>query len=224
MMLPQIPSPANTTVPAPIEPASDVPAFALPGPKQKPTSPAESPRWYDPSWAESQTNQIAEWLRLLVRPGEVAELRALNVSTLDYRRPHTRSGFFDHDHLDDLAREAFGLTFDARGVYLTLNPLKPDVLARRFNRVEVVADDTGRDVDVDRRRRLLVDADPVRIAGVSATDGEKDKAGETILQVRAFLQNQGWPDPILADSGNGFHLLYDLDLPVDDCSTTSTCQ
>jgi hypothetical protein len=63
---------------------------------------------------------------------------------------------------------------------------------------------------------LLIDADPVRIAGVSATDGEKDKAREVTLQVRAYLQDQGWPDPIVADSGNGFHLLYDVDLPVDD--------
>jgi hypothetical protein len=34
--------------------------------------------------------------------------------------------------------------------------------------------------------------------------------------VREFLRAQGWPDPVLADSGNGFHLLNQIDLPADD--------
>jgi hypothetical protein len=34
---------------------------------------------------------------------------------------------------------------------------------------------------------------------------------------------QGWPTPILADSGNGGHLLYALDLPVDDGGLVQRC-
>src|SRR3954471_18986632 len=130
MMLPQIQLPANFNVPSPTELVADVPAIVSPEPNRAPTNLAEPPCWLDPSWGERQVNQIAAWLRLLVQPGEIVELRVLNVSTLDYRRPHTQAGFFDHDHLDDLARDAFKLTFDAQGVYFTLNPLKPDVLAR----------------------------------------------------------------------------------------------
>ena len=29
------------------------------------------------------------------------------------------------------------------------------------------------------------------------------------------MRSKGWPEPILADSGNGAHLLYPIDLPND---------
>jgi hypothetical protein len=33
-----------------------------------------------------------------------------------------------------------------------------------------------------------------------------------------YLTAQGWPQPVSADSGNGIHLLYSIDLPNDDSS------
>jgi hypothetical protein len=29
------------------------------------------------------------------------------------------------------------------------------------------------------------------------------------------LRDQGWPEPVVGDSGNGYHLLYRIDLPND---------
>src|SRR5262249_15567458 len=72
------------------------------------------------------------------------------------------------------------------------------------------------DKDFLCRRWLLVDADPVRDAHVSATDAEKASAFETVQAIRAHLQGLGWPTPVLGDSGNGYHLLYRIDLPADD--------
>lgn len=37
--------------------------------------------------------------------------------------------------------------------------------------------------------------------------------------VQRFLTERGWSEPIVADSGNGAHLLYPIDLPNDDEST-----
>ncbi len=34
--------------------------------------------------------------------------------------------------------------------------------------------------------------------------------------IAEYLRGLDWPDPIIADSGNGGHLLYAIDLPVDD--------
>jgi hypothetical protein len=198
-------------------PEEATPGLGWPVGSQQPANDgAAAVRILDVSKEARRIQQIAEWLRLLIQPGDVVELRALAASTLEYRRLHTESGFFDHDHLDAMADAAYRLTHDAQGVYFTLNPLNPDVLARRSNRVEAAADGTARDVDVDRRCRLLIDADPVRISGVSATDDEKEKAREVIEQVRTFLRERGWPEPFFADSGNGFHLLFDVDLPADD--------
>src|SRR5262249_15856035 len=78
------------------------------------------------------------------------------------------------------------------------------------------------DADVLRRRWLLIDADPQRSdpgqpgEKLSATDSEKAKAREIAEAVRGDLRAKGWPEPVLADSGNGYHLLSIIDLPADD--------
>jgi hypothetical protein len=153
----------------------------------------------------------------LLEPGQVAELRAVAASTPAYRRPHTEAGFFDYDHLADMARQAHFLSPKAKGTYFTLNPLKLDLLARRANRVAVADEgDLAADRDVLRRRWLLVDADPKRDAKISATEAEKAKAFLVICAVRDYLRGLGWPDPVLCDSGNGYHALYRIDLAADD--------
>lgn len=159
-------------------------------------------------------------LRLLIEPHQVTELRALQVVSSTYRRPHTVAGFFDGAHLTEMAKQAARLTRLAGGVYFTLNPLNPALLARRCNRTDVAdSGDLASDKDVVRRRWLLIDVDPVRPAKVSATDAEKANAWEVITRVRAHLAEQQWPAPIVADSGNGYHLFYGVELPAEDKST-----
>jgi hypothetical protein len=56
------------------------------------------------------------------------------------------------------------------------------------------------------------------MAKISSTDEEKAKALDLAHEVRDYLRAKGWPEPILADSGNGYHLLYPVDLPNDQDS------
>ena len=157
------------------------------------------------------------WLRILAEDGQVVELRALDVSTPDHPGPHVVAGYYDAHHYSALATDALRLTEYSSGVYKSLNPLRGDILARRPNGVAVVGRGVvATDKDVTRRRYLLIDADPVRPGKLSATNTEKAAAGKTILAVREQLTGLGWPAPILADSGNGYHLLFRIDLPVDD--------
>lgn len=174
--------------------------------------------WFRDMAIEDAPEKVAEWLSVLIDKDQVVELRVLGYADGAYRRPAIMSGFFDGDTLRDMAHDALDLTAKAKGVYLTLNPVNPDLLARRYNRVDYAGDsgDLACDGDVLRRRWLLVDADPVRISGVSSTDAEKAMAKDVILQVRGCLGGCGWPEPILADSGNGYHLLYRIDLPAED--------
>jgi hypothetical protein len=165
---------------------------------------------------EEYAARLAQRYKLLIAPGQVVELRALDVQRGN-GRPHVEAGFFDADHLLDMAKAALEVTPHARGVYFTLNPLRPELLARRCNRIAWAKDgELAKDRDVVARRWLLVDADPVRDPLISATDGEKAEARAAALAVMEYLRGRGWPDPILADSGNGFHLLYRVDLPADD--------
>ncbi|MEN6343078.1 MAG: hypothetical protein ABFC89_11040, partial [Methanospirillum sp.] len=162
------------------------------------------------------TSPVREALDLLLAPGSVAELRALG------RDGRVASGYFD-----DLAKLADAVEpMDAagqyRGIYVTLNPVNPALLARRANRVEGRlgrGDPTTADADIVRRRWLPVDVDPIRPSGVSSTADEHRAACAVARAIRDALGAEGWPAPVVADSGNGAHLLYRIDLPNDDDAT-----
>ena len=165
---------------------------------------------------DEKAARLAEMYAALIAPGQVVELRALDVRRGN-GRPHTEAGFFDAGHLADMAKAALQVSPLAKGVYFTLNPLNPDLLARRCNRIDYASEgELAKDKDVLSRRWLLVDADPVRDPLISATDVEKAAARQTVEAVRDFLHARSWPEPVLADSGNGFHLLYPVELPADD--------
>jgi hypothetical protein len=163
-----------------------------------------------------QSAFILQQMQSLVAPDQIVELRALGVKNGKYR-PHTEAGFFDAAHLQQMAFCAAKITPNAKGVYFTLNPLQPDLLARRCNRIDWAQEgELATDKDVLRRQWLLVDIDPVRDSHISASDTEKAQAWQTAQSVRDYLRGQGWPRPIVGDSGNGYHLLYRIDLPTID--------
>jgi hypothetical protein len=160
--------------------------------------------------------KIADWLRrYFVAPGQAVELRVLRKDGV------VEAGFFGFDQLDALADLGLRRSEDAgvKGVYFTLNPLRPEVLerSRPVNTLrQAHRGESASKADVARRSWLLIDADPCRPTNASATDGEKAGARARVLQVRDHLTGRGWPPPLVADSGNGHHLLYRVDLPVDD--------
>lgn len=160
--------------------------------------------------------QIAAWLSMFIEPGQVTELRAIDVAYND-RFPHTEGGFFDHEHLEDMAREALRLSPHAVGVYFIPNPVNPDLLARIANKVKQVKDSQlTQDIHIVRRKWFLVDADPIRVDGISSTDNEKAAAWNIIQDAREYLVALGIRHTILADSGNGYHLLCRVDMDRDD--------
>jgi putative DNA primase/helicase len=175
--------------------------------------------------------RIARWMRSLVEPGSVVELRAPEVTCGDGYRC-CFAGYFDDEHLLDLAIAADTLTGQAAGVYFTLNPVEPELLAHYKNRVEKRPKKTTRDGDIVRRTRLLVDLDPKRYSGstgreltgdLSATDEEKARARATAERVITDLSAAGWPEPVFADSGNGYYVIYKIDLSTDDGGLVERC-
>ena len=55
---------------------------------------------------------------------------------------------------------------------------------------------------------------------MSSIGAEHERAHSPAWRVAGLLTCIGFPAPILADSGNGAHLLYRIDLPNDDASPT----
>ncbi|MHB8071545.1 MAG: DNA primase family protein [Candidatus Cryosericum sp.] len=99
----------------------------------------------------------------------------------------------------------------AAGIYVTLNPCKKAILARVAERLKANTA-TSSDGDMASRRNLLFDFDPKRPAGISSTDNEHGAAILFAQQVKAELAAEGWPAPLVGDSGNGAHLVYALEL------------
>ena len=160
----------------------------------------------------ADTAEIRKALSLLFSDGAVVELRALGDGGV-------HSGYFTE--MDTLAERATGMdTFqDIHGVYVTLNEVNPALLSRRANRVKQRLsrkDATTADADIVRRRWLPIDLDPVRPSGVSASEEEHTAAFDRAEEIAVWLTEKGFPAPVLADSGNGAHLLYRIDLPNDD--------
>jgi archaellum biogenesis ATPase FlaH len=166
--------------------------------------------------AKADPQLLRQFWRSLGEPGEVREVRIPNAR---YGGPArlfgTVSGYFDDE--DRFVTAVTALTGrDCEAVYVTLNPVKRDLLARAANRLVNSAKNTTTDADVICRTKILIDIDPRRPSGVSATDTERIAAVRVRDQVAAFLLDLWGTHPVYsAMTGNGGGLVYQIDLPND---------
>lgn len=153
---------------------------------------------------------VKRTLDLLFPPGEghVYEVR------IPKTKFGTISGYFDDNAVaaSIIAKE----NGKHQAIYLTVNPVTASLLARNHNRLEYGSQTTTIDAEITRRRWFLIDLDPVRPAGISSSDHELDLARQRALEVKEWLKSLDWPDPIMASSGNGYHLMYRVDEPNDE--------
>ena len=136
--------------------------------------------------APSAVEHIQQTLALLIQPGEVFEVRAPQARerrTSPFQA--TVSGYFDHP--DKAALAIAYWSGKAPGLYLTINPTDPALLARANNKVIFKARHTTSDAEIIRRRTLLIDLDPGRPAGISSNVAEHDAAIAKARAIQAWL-------------------------------------
>ncbi len=158
-----------------------------------------------------QVSEIAPTFRLFVAPGEIGEVRVIGK---DGGAPF--GFYFGHEDIDRAAALAAECSQTAKGVYVVMNRIDP-ALADRPQLVKTFA--LTKDTDIVHRHWLLIDFDPSspeRGADDSSTDAEKESARLKMEEVFEWLRDLGFPEPIFADSGNGWHLLFAFDLPNDE--------
>nr|WP_302595397.1 hypothetical protein [uncultured Cellulosilyticum sp.] len=97
-------------------------------------------------------------------------------------------------------------------VYMTINPIKDDYLKDKPINELVAVKEAVKDKDIAYLSKIMIDFNPVRPSNISSTDEEKAEAKELLKKVRQFLGDNGFPKPMLCDSGNGYHLFYVIDL------------
>lgn len=141
--------------------------------------------------------QVRQGLALLADPTGWCQLQAL-----PYGHHRERPGA----DLEGLLADAQALqAYAPRALALILNPVSPGldrcVTAR----------------GIARRRWLMVDVDAVRPnTKAMATDVEHAAAVAACEAVVGYLSDQGWPGPVVVDTGNGCTALYRVALPHND--------
>lgn len=105
-------------------------------------------------------------------------------------------------------------SFDGRGgIYSPMNEINSACYGRSQKDALMPKKNTTGDNDIVARRWVLIDFDPERPSDTNANDAEKALAEARMRDVAKFLKKQGFKLPVVADSANGYHLYYRIDLP-----------
>jgi hypothetical protein len=182
------------------------------------------------NWLQAQAQrqqQHDSWLRVQQRRQELAKLLLANLlklvtpgDTIELRVPTYFTRAYHYDQLSEMAVRA--VEFDGvTSVYYTLNPVQPNLVTNATNKSTVVRRYFYVDIDPDR---LDYDPEGKRLTSDwCVTDAEKAAAYTMMVEVREYLRSLGWPDPAIIDSGNGWALLYKIDVPTQDNDLIKNC-
>lgn len=155
-------------------------------------------------------DEITATLNALFEVGQVVELRVISPPKYG-SKPLIKTGYFN-----DLSQLAFAAAASsdsgANGVYITPNKINPALFSRSPNKLSNGLASTTDD-DVIEHTYLLIDVDPVRPSHISSSIEEKRLAFKVVRTILESLDAEGWPPPIVGDSGNGAHLIYKVELP-----------
>jgi len=166
------------------------------------------------------TAEIYRTLTLFHEPGSVIEIRVLGIP--DRGKPHQASGYFTDFQTAAKAVASCDAFRSPSGIYFVMNRLNPALLARSPDRLTDYPQATTSDADIIQRQWLLIDVDPDRPKGISSSDEELNAARIVAGDARDWLRTEAqFLEPIEAMSGNGWHLLFPIDLPNDQESTAT---
>ena len=153
--------------------------------------------------------EVAKAITVLQAPGGVFEVRVLGTAKKD-----VLSGYFRDTTTLLNAFETIDLR--RRNVYITLGEVKEECFSRAQSERFLQSPQTSSDTEILRYRWLFIDLDPVRTAGVSSSEQELGYAKELAEKVYVYMKDIGFQEPVRALSGNGYHLLYRIDIANDE--------
>ncbi len=158
-----------------------------------------------------------EFLDRLFEAGDVFEVRALDV----VEKPGSSerfgvSGFFDNTDKASRAVAQLEKLKRAAGIYVTVNPVRADLLQRSPNKLTERFTAVTRDGDVPKRRWFPIVMEPERPAGVMSSETELQRCVSLADQIVDDLTDEDWPEPIISVTGNGVQVLYRVALPGED--------
>lgn len=150
-------------------------------------------------------NTLRQWWHIFKNDSELVEIRILG--------KFAYSGYYKN--IDKLIEDIkpFEELPDEQ-IYFTLNDIDDGCYGRaQSEKIIKSPKTTTNDINIIRRKWVLIDYDPVRVTGTNATEEEFELAHKKAQQVFLYLKRCGFSDPVICKSGNGYHTVYRVDMP-----------
>ena len=163
---------------------------------------------------EINEQQIRLWWQVFNPQNKLVEIRLLGKNTYSGYFKDIETLLYNIKPLLDYNNEHY---YGSLQAYFTLNEINDDLYSReQKDKFVKKPKSTTNDSDIVRRRMVLIDFDPCRSSGISASEEELKKAHLKAIEVYRYLIEQGFNQPIVTKSGNGWHLYLPCDMPNDE--------
>ena len=145
---------------------------------------------------------IRQWYDVFKNNNELVEIRIL-----DPNSKKSYSGYFTD--IETILREI--RPYENCNIYFTLNVINDACYSReQHDRISTRPKSTTSDNEILARKWCLIDIDCEKPADTNSSDEEKELAKDVVNNVYKFLRDEGFEQPVICDSANGFHLLYKM--------------
>lgn len=143
---------------------------------------------------------LRQWYDVFKNNNELVEIRILDPQT-----KRSYSGYFT-----DIEKILKAIKpYEHCNIYFTLNVINDACYSReQHDRISTRPKATTSDNDIVARQWCLIDIDCEKPADTNSTDAEKELAKQVVNDVYKFLRDEGFEQPVICDSANGYHLLY----------------
>lgn len=143
---------------------------------------------------------LRQWFDVFKDNNELVEIRILDPET-----KRSYSGYFTD--IETILHEI--KRYEKCNLYFTLNVIDPACYSReQHDRISTRPKSTTSDAEILGRKWCLIDVDCEKPSDTNSTDEEKELAKDVVNNVYKFLRDEGFEQPVICDSANGFHLLY----------------
>lgn len=160
--------------------------------------------------ARLDESEIYKWFDVFKNGKQLVEIRLIGSNK-------NGSGYFSDPQT---LIEAIKPYSDSFNIYFVINTINPACYSReQKDKIVLKPKNTTNDNEIICRDFVLIDLDPKRPSGVCSTKDEATKAYEKGMQVKQFLMDNGFYEPILVFSSSGTHLYLRCALLNNDENT-----
>lgn len=154
-------------------------------------------------------NEVLKCLNVLKQKGDLFEIRMVSGKW-------NSSGYFtDFDKAVEEIEKKF--IKENTNIYIVLNAIDNACYSRKQRDMFIdTPSNSTHDSDIIGYEWLMIDIDPKRPSGTSSSDEQLELAKQKARNIFKLMRERSWHEPIVAMSGNGYHLLYKIHLKNTD--------